>query len=54
MTIARTLTNTFAGIDPTSVPLFLVCQLAGAALAVVVGRFWYPQLDTTEMVVAHE
>lgn len=30
VTIARALTNTFAGIDPAHVPAFIVAQLAGA------------------------
>jgi arsenate reductase len=54
VTVGRTLTNTFAGISPASVPLFVACQLVGAFLAVALGRFWYPQLDATEMVVEHE
>ena len=38
VTLARTLSDTFAGIDPASVPAFVVAQLVGAALAVVVPR----------------
>lgn len=53
VTIARTLSNTFAGISPASVPMFVACQLIGAFCAVVLARFWYPHLDTTEMVVEH-
>jgi glycerol uptake facilitator-like aquaporin len=33
VTIARALSNTFAGISPTSVPMFMAAQLAGAAAA---------------------
>jgi glycerol uptake facilitator-like aquaporin len=33
VTFARSLSNTFAGIAPTSVSLFIVCQLGGAVLA---------------------
>jgi glycerol uptake facilitator-like aquaporin len=33
VTIARSLSNTFAGIAPVSAPLFIVCQLGGAAVA---------------------
>jgi glycerol uptake facilitator-like aquaporin len=33
VTLARSLSNTFAGIAPSSTPLFIICQLAGAALA---------------------
>ena len=41
-TIGRTLSDTFAGIRPTSVPGFIVAQLIGAALAVAVGRVLFP------------
>jgi glycerol uptake facilitator-like aquaporin len=34
VTIARSLSNTFAGIAPTSAPLFIVGQLAGSVAAV--------------------
>jgi len=44
VTIARELSNTFAGISPGSVPVFLVAQLAGAGLAVVTIRFLYPDI----------
>lgn len=36
VTIARSLSNTFAGIAPASAPLFVVAQLAGAAVGAVV------------------
>lgn len=36
VTIARALTNTFAGIDPAHVPAFIVAQLAGALVAAAV------------------
>lgn len=35
VTVARSLSNTFAGIAPTSAPLFIICQLAGAAVSAV-------------------
>lgn len=40
--VARTLSNTFAGIAPSSVPMFVVMQLLGAAVAVAVVRALYP------------
>jgi glycerol uptake facilitator-like aquaporin len=43
VTIARTLSDSFAGIAPASAPMFIVAQLAGAALAVVLIRFLYPR-----------
>ncbi len=33
VTVARTLTDTFAGIRPTDAPMFIAAQMAGAALA---------------------
>jgi glycerol uptake facilitator-like aquaporin len=33
VTIARSLSNTFAGIAPASAPLFIFCQLTGAAVS---------------------
>jgi glycerol uptake facilitator-like aquaporin len=38
ITIARSLTNTFAGIAPHDVPLFIAAQLAGAGCAAVVAK----------------
>ena len=43
VTIARTLSDTFAGIKPSSAPMFIVMQLIGAAVAVVLIRFFYPR-----------
>ncbi len=42
VTIARTLSDTFAGIEPTSAPMFIVMQLVGALLAYGLIRFLYP------------
>ncbi len=42
VTVARTLSDTFAGIAPASVPAFVLAQLAGAALAVGAIRLLYP------------
>jgi glycerol uptake facilitator-like aquaporin len=38
ITIARSLTNTFAGIRPADVPAFIAAQFAGALLALLVAR----------------
>ena len=43
VTIARTMSDTFAGIKPSSAPMFIVMQLIGAAIAFVLIRFLYPQ-----------
>jgi glycerol uptake facilitator-like aquaporin len=45
VTIARMLSNTFAGIDPSSVPPFLASQLVGAVLALGVVRLLYPKAE---------
>ena len=45
VTVARTLTDTFAGIAPTSAPAFLVAQAAGAALAVLAVRALFPHAE---------
>jgi glycerol uptake facilitator-like aquaporin len=42
VTIARTLSDSFAGIKPSSAPMFIVMQLVGAAVALVLIRFFYP------------
>jgi arsenate reductase len=39
VTVARSLSNTFAGIAPESVPLFVLMQLIGAMLAVAMIKF---------------
>ena len=54
VTIARTLSNTFAGIKPSSAPAFIVAQLIGGALAIVVAWFLYPDLPADAVVVPHE
>jgi glycerol uptake facilitator-like aquaporin len=50
VTIARTLWNTFTGIAPTSVPMFLGMQILGGALAQALVRLLYPD---ARAVVAH-
>lgn len=44
ITVARSLSDTFAGIAPRDVPLFVVAQLAGAALAALVARFLFDRV----------
>jgi len=43
VTIARTLSDSFAGIAPSSAPMFIVMQLLGAAVALVLIRFLFPR-----------
>jgi glycerol uptake facilitator-like aquaporin len=45
ITIGRMFSDTFAGIAPASVPLFIAMQLLGGVFAVVLIRLLYP--DTT-------
>ena len=42
VTLARTLSDSFTGIAPSSVPAFVVAQVAGALLAVAAVRALYP------------
>lgn len=43
ITVGRTLSDTFAGIEPSSVPLFVLMQLVGGALAVGAVLVLYPR-----------
>ena len=43
VTVARTFSDTFAGIAPASAPMFIVCQLIGCLLAVGVTRITHPK-----------
>ncbi len=43
VTIARTFSDTFAGIEPTSAPAFVVAQLVAVLVGVAVIRTIYPQ-----------
>ena len=54
VTIARTLSDTFAGIRPSSVPMFVVLEIAGALVAVVLARYWHPTLHTADLVEPEE
>jgi arsenate reductase len=46
VTLARTLTDTFAGIAPSSVPAFLAAQLIGALVAVACDLFLFAPTRT--------
>jgi glycerol uptake facilitator-like aquaporin len=46
ISIARSMSDTFAGVAPSSVPMFIVAQIAGALVALLVAR-WY---DNREVV----
>ncbi len=44
ITIARSLTDSFSGIAPIDVPMFLLAQLVGAACAAAVARFLFDKV----------
>jgi glycerol uptake facilitator-like aquaporin len=46
VTIARSLSDTFAGIRPADVPLFIVAQLTGAIAATLLFRWLIPSLPS--------
>jgi glycerol uptake facilitator-like aquaporin len=46
VTVARSLSDTFVGIRPMDVPLFVAAQLAGALAATLLFRWLVPQLNT--------
>ncbi len=50
VTLARTLTDSFAGIAPTSVPAYVAAQLIGTCLALGAAAALFPPMDRT----AHE
>jgi arsenate reductase len=52
--IARTLTDTFAGIAPANVPPFVVFEVLGALAAVGLARFLRPGIAAADLVVPHE
>jgi glycerol uptake facilitator-like aquaporin len=55
VTLARSASDTFAGIRPADAPGFIVAQLAGAAAATVLFRWLVPSLakDAGAVVVSH-
>jgi glycerol uptake facilitator-like aquaporin len=55
VTLARSLSDTFAGIRPLDVPAFVFAQLAGAAAATLLFRWLVPSLpeDADAVVVPH-
>ncbi|HMD46424.1 MAG TPA: MIP/aquaporin family protein [Acidimicrobiales bacterium] len=56
ITVGRMFSNTFAGIAPSSVPVFVAAQIAGAVIAVVAIRALYPHVtraEAADVIVAH-
>lgn len=56
VTLARSVTNTFAGIRPADVPGFIVAQLLGAFAATALFRWLIPTLpsEASDLLVPHE
>lgn len=56
VTLARSASDTFAGIRPVDVPGFVVAQLLGASVATLLFRWLVPSLpeEAEEVVVPHE
>lgn len=54
VTIARSLSNTFAGIRPVDVPAFVVVQMFGALSATMLFRWLVPTVNAEETVISHE
>ena len=48
VTIARSLSDTFAGIDPASMPMFIVAQLVAVGVAVAAIRGLWPKESTSQ------
>ncbi len=56
VTLARTLSDTFAGIAPSSAPAFIAAQVVGGALAVACAAALYPRLTEVagEVLLPHQ
>jgi glycerol uptake facilitator-like aquaporin len=54
VTVGRTLSDTFAGIAPSSAPPFVVAQIVGALAAVALARYLFPGVPAADLVVPHE
>jgi glycerol uptake facilitator-like aquaporin len=54
VTLGRTLSDTFAGIKPSSAPMFIAMQVLGGCLAVALARYLHPDLPALDVVVPHD
>jgi arsenate reductase len=54
VTVGRTLTDTFSGISPSSVPMFIAMQIVGALVAIVLARWWNPTLADADLEVPRD
>lgn len=53
VTIGRSLTDTFAGIAPASVPPFIAAQIVGGLFAVALFLVWFPDVREPELLMEH-
>lgn len=53
VTVGRTLTDTFAGIRPSSAPMFIAMQVVGALLATALAHYLFPDLSGEDVIVPH-
>lgn len=54
VTLARSMSDTFAGIRPVDAPLFIAAQLLGAFSATMLFRWLLPQTKGEEILISHE
>lgn len=56
VTLARSATDTFAGIRPSDAPAFILAQLIGAAVATVLFRWLIPSLpeEAKDVIIPHD
>jgi glycerol uptake facilitator-like aquaporin len=54
VTVGRTLSDTFAGIEPASAPAFIGAQLVGGAGAVALARYLFPDAAPVDLIVPHD
>jgi glycerol uptake facilitator-like aquaporin len=54
VTVGRSLTDTFAGIAPSSVPAFVAAEVVGGLLAVALAAFLFPHIPAERLLVPHD
>src|SRR5688572_17301028 len=54
VTVGRTLSNTFAGIAPSSVPAFVVAEVLGGLAAVGLALYLFPEEPALDLIVPHD
>ena len=54
VTIGRTLTDTFAGIEWSSAPAFIAAQLAGGIAAIALAAFLFVDIEGRDLIVPHD